>query len=154
MTPAVTAVSNMSVYNTLDKGIASEIRADDVSPRRRALNAAASAASADALNDAHYARRALPANEPFTATFDWLASLPCDVRPLALLQRFPRIANRLANAWNDPADFREYMFDLLIDRRSGRKGFPLDVESELLALRTFFDDVQPLTGVRSRERLA
>jgi hypothetical protein len=43
------------------------------------------------------------------------------------------------------------MFDLLIDRRGGREGFPQDVRSELLRLRTYFDDINPLVKTVSRQ---
>ena len=86
---------------------------------------------------------AAPANQPFPATFKWIAALPREVRPLELLKQYPRIANMLAQAWHDPSAFREYMFDLLIDRRGGRQGFPQAVRSELLRLRTYFDHIHP-----------
>lgn len=143
----------MSVYKTLDEGIASEIRVDDVSPRRRALNAAA-IGIVTARNDPFYARKALPSNLPLSTTFKWVAGLPREMRPLALLQQFPRIANQLANAWIDPVAFRDDMFDLLIDRRGARKGFPPEVESELLALRAHFDEAHPHKGSRSPRTFA
>jgi hypothetical protein len=43
------------------------------------------------------------------------------------------------------------MFDLLIDRRGSRKGFPQDVRSELLRLRTYFDHIDPLAHTVGRQ---
>jgi len=102
-------------------------------------------------NAATFVRKAVPNNQPFPATFKWIASLPREIRPLALLQQFPRIANLLAQSWHDPAAFREYMFDLLIDRRGSRKGFPRDVRSELLRLRAYFDHIDPLAHTVGRQ---
>lgn len=65
----------------------------------------------------------------------WLARLPAGVRPHALCTRYPRIANRLAVCWADPALTDLLFDDLLIDRRGGRQGFPAPVLADLLALR-------------------
>jgi hypothetical protein len=52
-----------------------------------------------------------------------------------LLQRFPRIANKLARLWGDEKSITDYLDHLLIDRRGKRQGFPPDVLNELLNLR-------------------
>jgi len=83
-------------------------------------------------------RRRQPYNEALPATLGWVASLPAEVRPLALLVEFPRIANILARAWNDAADFQGQMEDLLVDRRGSRSGFPLEVLEDLLTLRDYY----------------
>ncbi len=82
-------------------------------------------------------RRAVPLDRPLPATLRWLVGLPAAVRPLALLQRFPRIANRLAQAWTDEAALAECFDDLLYDRRGGRQGFPPAVRRELTLLREY-----------------
>lgn len=64
----------------------------------------------------------------------WLYSLPGDVRPTALCDRYPRIANRLALCWADPVLTARILDDLLNDKRGGRKGFPGDVAKELSCL--------------------
>jgi hypothetical protein len=64
----------------------------------------------------------------------WLADLPANVRPNITMERYPRVINAIADAWRD-AHGREKVFDhLLNDRRSGRRGFPIDVEREISAL--------------------
>jgi hypothetical protein len=83
-------------------------------------------------------RRRQPYNEPLPSTMRWMAMLPSEVRPLALLKQYPRIANLLARTWNDPAQCQEYFDDLLRDRRGHRAGFPLDVLEDLLALRDYY----------------
>ena len=134
----------MSVYRTLDKGVPSEVNVSAVARRHESTSAATKNKPTIADDDATFPRKAVPNNQPFSATFKWVASLPPEIRPLALLQQFPRIANMLAQSWHDPAQFREYMFDLLIDRRGKREGFPQDVRSELLRLRAYFDNLDPL----------
>ena len=135
----------MSVYRTLHKGVASEVNVSAVARRgQESTSAGPQDKPTVARTESTFNRKAAPNNQPFPATFKWMASLPREIRPLALLQQFPRIANMLAQSWHDPASFREYMFDLLIDRRGSRKGFPQDVRSELLRLRTYFDHIDPL----------
>ena len=140
-----TLVNDMSVYRTLHKGVASEINVSAVARRgENSTFAGTEPKPTVADNEATFLRRAAPNNQPFPATYKWIAGLPREIRPLALLQQYPRIANMLAQSWHDPAQFREYMFDLLIDRRGGRQGFPQDVRSELLRLRAYFDHIDPL----------
>jgi len=142
----------MSVYRTLHKGIASEVNVSAVARRGQDSTSAATQDKPTVAEiDATFVRKAAPNNQPFPATFKWIASLPREVRPLALLQQFPRIANMLAQSWHDPAAFREYMFDLLIDRRGSREGFPQDVRSELLRLRAYFDHIDPLAHTVGRQ---
>jgi len=144
-------VIDMSVYRTLHRGVPSDVNVSDIGRQPSATSTSTDAVCvAPARAEVHYVRKALPASQPFPATFEWIASLPPEVRPFQLLKQFPRIANMLAQAWPDPAAFREYMFDLLIDRRGGRQGFPQAVRSELLQLRTYFDDIHPLTPTVAR----
>jgi hypothetical protein len=142
----------MSVYRTLHRGVPSEVNVSAVARRR---SESTSSATEDKPpvggDDASFVRKAAPNNQPFPATFKWIAGLPREIRPLALLQQFPRIANMLAQSWHDPAEFREYMFDLLIDRRGSRQGFPQDVRSELLRLRAYFDNIDPLAHTVARQ---
>ena len=50
--------------------------------------------------------------------------------------RFPRVLNRLAAVWSQPALAERYFMELLLDSRGSRLGFPPEVLSELLALRS------------------
>lgn len=76
---------------------------------------------------------------PLTATdralsgkgIDWMLSLPVEVRPKALCEHFPRIANHLAERWADLPNTRLALMRLLADERGGRKGFSLQVEQEI-----------------------
>ena len=64
----------------------------------------------------------------------WLAELPDEVRPLQVMQRYPRVINALVDAWSDVGARDDAFESLLNDRRKGRRGFPIDVERELSAL--------------------
>lgn len=72
------------------------------------------------------------------ATRAWLDELPHAVRPHQLALRYARLANRLCETWNEPAKCERLLDDLMIDRRGGRKGFPLAVANELATLRDHY----------------
>ncbi|MFO1414925.1 MAG: hypothetical protein U1F10_13645 [Burkholderiales bacterium] len=76
-------------------------------------------------------RRAHPADFLLPIARRWLAALPSPVRPRALARQFPRIANRLADAWQDDASLHLVFDDLLIDHRGHRQGFPPAVKADL-----------------------
>lgn len=99
--------------------------------------------------DLRQLRRAQPLNQPLPATWRWIAELPPQVRPLSVVDRFPRIANILARTCLDGADFAAYMDSLLQDRRGDRRGFPNDVRSELVILGNYYA-YRPLVVARSR----
>jgi len=82
-------------------------------------------------------RRQQPLNQQLPATAKWVATLPTEVQPLALLQSFPRIANALARLWQDDSALTLYLDELLVDRRGGRRGFPPEIQNELLTLRAY-----------------
>ena len=46
-------------------------------------------------------RRRQPCNEPLPATIRWTVKLPAEVQPIALLRKFPRIANSIARSWTN-----------------------------------------------------
>ena len=66
----------------------------------------------------------------------WLDRLPAELRPIALCERFPRIANRLAICWGDAALSAMVLNEFLTDRRGNRQGYPPEVQRELQALRS------------------
>ena len=88
-------------------------------------------------------RKASPANELLHATIVWLQMLPMAIRPLALCERFPRIANQLASAWRDPIAAHTCFGRLLLDSRIGRQGFPEGILDELLALQAHYEFESP-----------
>jgi hypothetical protein len=99
----------------------------------------AEALKADAIAEDQYRsmRKAQPVNTPLPRTQTWIAGLPVDVRPTALMDKFPRIANVLAATWGDSKAFGAYMESLLTDKRGNRRGFPVDVVRELGVLAFF-----------------
>ena len=90
-------------------------------------------------------RRREQFNQPLPATLRWVETFPEAIRPSALLERFPRIANALARAWNDREQLHADLDQLLVDRRPGRQGFPPDVYNELLTLRDVAEGRFPAT---------
>jgi hypothetical protein len=77
-------------------------------------------------------------NRLLSSTIDWLASLPPNLRPLALATKYPRVANRIAKEWCELGACRREFDDLVYDKRGTRRGFPPDVYVELLALRDYY----------------
>ena len=88
-------------------------------------------------------RKAMPPKHLLPMSIRWLTNLPNHVRPLALVNNYPRIANLLALQWGKPPACRAYFIDLLMDRRGNRKGFPADVRQELRVLRDYYYDLNP-----------
>ena len=96
-------------------------------------------------------RKAQPANIVLPATTRWANALPRGLDPQALLRQFPRIANRIANAWDDASAMRLIFDDLLVSRRPKRTGFPPEVANELLRLRAHSaGDVPPPPAAAGR----
>lgn len=82
-------------------------------------------------------RRTLPSEQDRTLCTEarqWLRRMSARERPLALCSMYPRLANRLAVAWDDPVQTEAIFDDLMIDRRGGRLGFAPLVASELMRL--------------------
>lgn len=69
-----------------------------------------------------------------SAALAWLVELPRSVRPEQLSQQYPRVVNAMAARWSDPWARRDYLDDLLQDKRGGRAGFPPEVAAELKRL--------------------
>ena len=78
------------------------------------------------------------------AAHAWVRSLPVSLRPLELCNVYPRIANRIAAAWDDVGQTHDVFNDLLIDQRGGRKGFASPIAAELLRLQALHE--RRLTG--------
>lgn len=82
-------------------------------------------------------RRTLPSEQDRALSSEarqWLRRLPGRERPLALCSMYPRLANRLAGAWDDPVQTEAIFDELMIDRRGGRLGFAPLVAGELMRL--------------------
>jgi hypothetical protein len=90
-------------------------------------------------------RKARPVNVLLPATRRWLTMLAPNVQPQALSTQFPRLANRLAADWASPEMCRSFLYQLLVDQRGNRQGFPEDVTRDLLALRSLYAELHPAT---------
>src|SRR5437762_4635208 len=73
-----------------------------------------------------------------TATIQWIMKLPAQIQPRHLQVKYPRVANRIAALWGDPTGCESYLDDLLTDKRGGRKGFPLNVATEVSSIRDYY----------------
>ena len=85
-----------------------------------------------------FLRKARPVEYMLPATVTWFESLPPQVRPVVLAEQYGRIANLLAQQWNDDNSCRAYFDELLKGRRGKRRGFPVNVRRELWVLREFY----------------
>jgi hypothetical protein len=72
-----------------------------------------------------------------SATHIWLRRLPPRLHPKHLCRYHPHLANRLATCWGDRSRVKQFMDDLLTDRRGGRKGLSARVKTELLWVERF-----------------
>ena len=128
----------MTIYRTSERyprsdAHAYELVAEVLAPRFRTSQISIE-------RDEHqHLRKATPVNRPLHRTLMWVASLPHDIQPTALLRRYARIANLIAAAWGDRKCFGTYMESLFTDNRGDRQGFPPDVLSELVALQRYYD---------------
>jgi hypothetical protein len=134
----------MSIYQKFDEGPPSE---SFVCPTKR-QNVVRAPVSPDpgavlAEEAQRRKRKGTPTNEVLKQTFKWAATLPPSVQPLALMRRFPRIANQMAAVWSETRSVRSYLDSLLVDDRGHRQGFPQDVLRELLSLRLYHENLHP-----------
>jgi len=102
------------------------------------LHATAGQGARAVSSEYEHLRRARPGLVLLPRTVQWIASLPVRVRPRALADAFPRVANNIAAAWPDPVAFHAYLRELTEDRRGGRQGFPPDVARNLHSLWTYY----------------
>jgi hypothetical protein len=64
------------------------------------------------------------------------------VEPNALVQHFPRIANRIAELWETPLRCEKYLEELLFDTRNNtRQGFPAQIAFEISYLKSLMSDI-------------
>jgi hypothetical protein len=83
----------------------------------------------------HRRRTTVPSDRALTGTaMDWVVSLPPPVRPHTTCEQFPRVANVIAESWDDASLCTRVLDHMLHDYRGGRRGFPLTVQAELTLL--------------------
>ena len=56
--------------------------------------------------------------------------------PIHLEQGFPHVIAKIEELWGT-AEIHDYLSDLIIDKRGGRKGFPEPVSKDIVAIREF-----------------
>ena len=91
----------MSVYRKFDRLPSSDMYALRAKRETPAPSQATSPRGALPSEDHERLRKAAPASEPLARTLEWVASLPADVQPTALLRHYARIANVIAAIWRD-----------------------------------------------------
>ncbi len=81
-------------------------------------------------------RAAVPTDRQLTGpTIEWMRALPSAHSPQNLANRFPRVANALAEAWPERMRAVVMIEQLMLDDRGGeRRGFPAAVQGELAQL--------------------
>jgi hypothetical protein len=135
---------DMSIYRKLNP-----VPADNLHYFERQRRGAIASAGQDA-SEWLQKRKAKPYEHLLVTTIAWRNALPLTLQPVALCERFPRIANGLASGWRDPEAMVRCFDDLLTDKRGGRRGFTGDVLEELYALKAHYDAVQSRRGIPLR----
>lgn len=77
------------------------------------------------------------------ATQIWMDELPADVRPVHLGRKFARIVNRVHALWQEPERCAHYLAELLIVKRSNRRGFSLAIAKEISKLALHHATIYP-----------
>ena len=131
----------MSVYRRFDRLPSNDIYAHSAEGKTPAQTQPTSPHGALPKEDYKSLRKAAPASTPLPRTLEWIASLPPDVQPTALLRHYPRIANVIAAVWRDPKSLQSYMDCLFSDHRGNRQGLPPEVLHDLLALREYYESL-------------
>jgi hypothetical protein len=116
-----------------------EFEITDFATARRALDELPPGVQARSIAQPGYweARRRPPVSTDRAlggAAMQWVMNLPPALRPASTCARFPRVVNRVADAWLDSHRCAQVFEHLLADRRPSRRGFPLSVVEELRAL--------------------
>jgi hypothetical protein len=109
-----------------------------LSDARKALDETTGAYAKRKAEDWQAKRKPTPSEPLSDDAAAWIAGLPPSVQPRQLALRHARLANRLCEAWATPARCERLLDELMIDRRGGRRGFPIFVANELAALREYY----------------
>jgi len=131
----------MSILRLLSVDLNSDTQEDAIEEETVAARNTTSQMSVDFEKYKHL-RNAAPAGKPLPRTLKWVATLPPNVQPTALLRQYARIANVIAATWQHPTSLRSYLDCLFSDNRGNRQGFPPDVLNELIALKRYHDSLK------------
>lgn len=64
-----------------------------------------------------------------------------DLYPWMLEKQYPRVLQRIMDAWDNPERARAVFAELLVDVRGGRQGFPRDVAHDIFRLSETYDSL-------------
>jgi hypothetical protein len=81
----------------------------------------------------------------------WLRRIPGHCQPKQLCRQYPRIANAIAECWDDSTLGDRLLVDLMVDTRGNRAGFADRIVDELQVLRQLREYSN--TRVRISERV-
>ena len=135
----------MSIYHARRKQPAAAKQAGPASATSDVIDITAPDPEPASSANMNWLRKARPADFMLPATVNWFEALPAEVRPYAVAEKYARIANLLAQQWNDDKACRAYFDDLLMGRRSKRRGFPVNVRRELWLLREYYQRTRMAT---------
>jgi hypothetical protein len=83
-------------------------------------------------------RSAVPTDRALTGeAMDWVVHLPAELRPIELCERYPRVANAIAQTWAQRAYCESLLAGMLTDKRGRRRGFPAEVQLEIERLASY-----------------
>ena len=128
----------MSIYSVRRKQPAAGKQPEHVSGGSDAPQIGKSAPEVPAAENMSWMRKARPVEYMLPATVTWFEALPPEVRPVLLSTQYGRVANLLAQQWNDDKACRAYFDELLTGRRGKRRGFPVNVRREIWVLREYY----------------
>ena len=131
----------MSIFRLLSVDLNSDTQEDAIEEETVAARNTTSRMSVD-FEEYKHLRNAAPAGKPLPRTLKWVATLPPNVQPTALLRQYARIANVIAATWQHPTSLRSYLDCLFSDNRGNRQGFPPEVLNELIALKRYHDSLK------------
>jgi hypothetical protein len=131
----------MSIYRAFDLHSQSDLHEDETMQERLVPHCTASQMSVG-LEEHKHLRNAAPSDKPLPRTLKWVASLPPNVQPTALLRHYARIANVIAATWGHATSLRSYMNCLFSENRGTREGFPSEVLGELVALKRYHETLE------------
>lgn len=109
-----------------------------IEPEVRALISRIARAAPEAGESADALSWALGPRQLTRAAVRLLEGLPPELRLVALRGQYPRVLNRVAEAWPSPPGFDALTRSLLIDERGQRQGFPMEVITEIADLREHY----------------
>jgi hypothetical protein len=127
----------MSIYRQRHSRLETDVTAT-IPPEKAAAYIPAAPRTAELESQWAQVRKSSPANVVLPRSRKWIDELPSHLRPIHLIEQFPRIVNLLAFDWDDATAANKQFDNLLLDHRDSRRGFPEEVRRELVALRDYY----------------